>query len=151
MSLCHEAAAFLGLPRVTLPATRSVRLLTGKESDEERADDIPHSVKTNEPANEDTMPKTATPDRPKRKYTRRNPTVTLPELAAAAAPDPKARKTRQEKLSGVIFSVDSTGALLIRRGDHGMEFSASEVGQLVEFLERAEDMLKPQIERGAIV
>lgn len=137
MSLCPEAAAFLGTPRVTLPATRSVRLLTGNKPSEELAADIPQFINS---ANEDTMPKTADPAKPKRKYTRRQPAGCATRIEDAPPPITTGRKPRQEKPSGVVFSVDSTGALLIRRGDHGMEFARAEVLELKAFMARAETM-----------
>lgn len=42
-----------------------------------------------------------------------------------------------------IFSVDSTGAVLIRRGDHGMEISREEAIALHDFMHRAEDIIAP--------
>lgn len=147
MSICAEAQAFLGVPRVTVPATLSVRLLTGNEPREELAADIPKFTTPAQPANEDTMPKTSSTEKPKRKYTRRQPVAIGADLRDLAYPESetagKTRKPRQEKLSGVVFSVDSTGALLIRRGDHGMEFSAVEVDELMAFMEKSRILWAP--------
>lgn len=145
MSLCPEAAAFLGTPRVTMPATKSVRLLTGNEPREELAADLPKFITTNE----DTMTNTTEAVKPKRKYTRRQPKLVMSldkaEPAAKKKPGPKT------KALGVVFSIDSTGSLLIRRGDHSMEFSSREVNALQEFIDRAQSMWMDRTENGAVV
>lgn len=136
MSICPEAAAFLGVPRVTVQATRSVRLLTGKEEAEDLADDIPKFINRTE----DTMPNSTEAVKPKRKYTRRQPKLmmSLDEAPVKNRPGPK-----KAKALDVIFSIDSTGALLIRRGDHGMEFSAVEVDELMAFMEKSRILWAP--------
>lgn len=134
MSLAPEAAAFLGRPPAQLARGRSVRLLTGNEPDE------------------DTMPKTSTTEAPrqKRKYTRRKAVVTPLETTGDIAgieelkPLKRGRKPREAKPAGVVFSIDSTGALLIRRGDYGMEFSAAEVDAMMAFLEKSRILWGPE-------
>lgn len=152
MSLSTEALAFLG-KAVAPPKGRSVRLLTAGEDleagdfvrvDEAKlAKNAAAGIPTIPVFLEDTMHKTADPAKPKRKYTRRIPPGTPVEIEGVGkftAGKAKTRKPRQEKPSGVIFSVDSTGALLIRRGDYGMEFSREEVLELKQFMQRAETM-----------
>ncbi len=144
MSLSQEAMAFLGTPRVTLEPTRSVRLLTGREPPEELANEAPPGLPNIPVFREDTMPKTSTTEapKPKRKYTRRK---------AAAMPDPTIRSEVVERLleptkatQDCIFSIDSTGALLIRRGDHGMEISAEEVDRLQSFMDTTKRLWEPE-------
>ncbi len=98
------------------------------------------------------MPKTSTTEAPrqKRKYTRRKAVVTPLETTGDIAgieelkPLKRGRKPREAKPAGVIFSVDSTGALLIRRGDYGMEFSAAEVDALMAFMEKSRILWGPE-------
>lgn len=144
VSLSPEAMAFLGKPRVTVRPTRSVRLLTGGEADEDLASPAHPVLPTIPTFREDTMPKTSTTEapKPKRKYTRRK---------AAAMPDPTIRSEVVETLlepakstPDCVFSIDSTGALLIRRGDHGMEISAEEVDRLQSFMDTTKRLWHPE-------
>lgn len=160
MSLSPEAAAFLGRPPAKIARGRSVRLLTGGELEDELLADIPTTVSigadpraalpTPGIQREDTMPKTSTTEAPrqKRKYTRRKPLLprgadsTLRDAANAGAVSITLEKKRSA--AGVIFSIDSTGALLIRRGDYGMEFSAAEVDAMMAFLEKSRILWGPE-------
>lgn len=160
MSLSPEAAAFLGRPPAQLARGRSVRLLTGGEPEDDEeflrvdqqklAEHVAAGVPTIPVNVEDTMPKTSTTEapKPKRKYTRRKPLLpkgadsTLRDAANAGAVSITLEKKRSA--AGVIFSIDSTGALLIRRGDYGMEFSAAEVDALMAFMEKSRILWGPE-------
>lgn len=95
---------------------------------------------------ETTMPTGIYPRKPKAE----KPAETTPEAAPAKKRGPKpkadkpAAKTAKPAIGAPIFSVDSTGAILIRRGDHGMEISREEAIALHDFMHKAEGIIAPE-------
>lgn len=140
-------------------------ILPGREQTLRRGETPPrvHRMEDDEPPEqENPMPRakkaeaTATA-KPKRKYTRRTPAAALADPTPTPAPEKKAGRAPRAKaavkagpaVQAPIFSVDSTGAVLIRRGDHGMEISREEAIALHDFMHRAEDIIVEKTEGAA--
>lgn len=83
---------------------------------------------------------TPEPEAPAKKKPGRKPGVKPSKPVEKAEARPRAKVVTQP-VPAPIFSVDSIGAVLIRRGDHGMEISREEAIALHDFMHKAEDII----------
>lgn len=110
------------------------------ELDELTEDAMPRGVYDRKKTAAKPAEPTTEPEAPAKKKPGRKPGVKPAKPVEKTEAKPRARVVTQP-VPAPIFSVDSTGAVLIRRGDHGMEISREEAIALHDVMHRAEDII----------